>query len=360
MASVKNILQNVFTGASVATSVMLVLVAYSDHLHPEAYPRLACIGMTFPFFLLLNLLTLIVWVIFNWRRSWIPLLAYLLALPAIRVYMPLHFHHEPPPGSLKVLSYNVASYSIDRKQSPGEKEIFNYVKQQNADIVCLQEDMAHKGDSLGDFTKLYAYNDTAHLGKALKVGFNAMGIHSRYPIVGKEVINYESRANGSVAFFVKVGADTIIVINNHLETNHLSFVDKKCYADLISGDMNSQDAQAETRKLMGKLTKSMGIRSHQAEAVHDYIERHRRYPMVVCGDFNDTPISYVRRTIAQGLTDCFVESGCGLGFSFRAKGFYFRIDHIMCSDHFEPYNCFVDKSIEASDHYPIMCWLKRK
>ena len=96
----------------------------------------------------------------------------------------------------------------------------------------------------------------------------------------------------------------------------------------------------------------------QAEAVHQYIEAHRQYPIIVCGDFNDNPISYSRRIIAQGLTDCFVETGRGVGLSYNQKGFFFRIDHIMCSDHFKPYNCSVDNKIDASDHYPISCRLK--
>ena len=360
MKAVKSILQNVFTGASATTSVLLVLVAYSDHVAPAEHPFIGCIGMAFPLFLLINLLMLIVWLIVNWRRSWISIAGFLLALPAIRVYMPLHFHHDPPQGCLKVMSYNVDCYIMAKKLPETEMTIYEYLKQQSADIVCLQEDVMNPKDSIGDFSTLYAYNDTVHLGLRKKPVINAVGIHSRYPIVGKEVIPYESVGNGSVAFYVKVGADTILVINNHLESTHLSKKDRERYTDIISGDMNRQEAEAGTRMLLGKLATAMGRRARQAEAVHRYVESHKRYPMVVCGDFNDTPISYVRRTMAQGLTDCFVESGCGLGFSYRRKGFFFRIDNILCSEHFEPYNCFVDNSMGASDHYPIVCWLKLK
>ncbi|MDE6011388.1 MAG: AP endonuclease, partial [Prevotella sp.] len=72
------------------------------------------------------------------------------------------------------------------------------------------------------------------------------------------------------------------------------------------------------------------------------------------------PISYTRCVVSQSLTDCFVESGCGLGLSFNQKGFNFRIDHIMCSQHFTPYNCTVDANMDASDHNPIICWLEKQ
>ena len=161
-----------------------------------------------------------------------------------------------------------------------------------------------------------------------------------------------------MAYFLQVEGDTIIVINNHLETTHLSTEDRTRYREMLRGKLESDTLKEESLLLLGKLGKSTAIRAPQAEAVHQYIEAHRQYPIIVCGDFNDNPISYSRRTIAQGLTDCFVETGRGVGLSYNQKGFFFRIDHIMCSDHFKPYNCSVDNKIDASDHYPISCRLK--
>ena len=327
---VKSILKNVFTGASAATAVMLVLVAYSDHFDPERHPFLGCAGMVFPFFLLVNLLILVAWIIINWRRAWIPLVAYLLAIPAIRVYVPLNFTHEPPAESLKIISYNVDCF-FEVKESPNSQVlIFNYLKQQNADIVCLQEDVATKPDSAFLLSALYPYNDTVQMNKASSIYINAVGIHSRYPILRKEKLPVVSQANGAAAFFLQIGRDTVCVVNFHLESTRLSKSDRKRYNDLLSGEMDSQQAKAETRFIIGKLATAMAKRARQADIVHDYIEHHRHYPLIVCGDMNDTPISYVRRTIAQGLTDAYVESGCGLGFTYRREGFRFRIDNILC------------------------------
>ena len=357
---VKSILKNVFTGASAATAVMLVLVAYSDHFDPERHPFLGCVGMVFPFFLLANLVILIAWLIINWRRSWIPLAAYILAIPAIRVYFPVNFRHEPPAGSLKVISYNVDCYS-EVKEDPNSKVlIYDYLKEQNADIACLQEDLVGKVDSLHDISRLYPYNDTIQLGTISNTFINPAGIHSRYPILRKEKLPIPSQGNGAAAFFLQIGSDTVCVINFHLETTHLSKEDRQRYNDMISGDMDREQAQNETRMIFGKLSLAMGKRARQAEILHDYIEDHSNYPLIVCGDMNDTPISYVRRTVAQGLTDAYVESGCGLGYTYRKKGFRFRIDDILCSSHYKPYNCYVDNTVEASDHYPVITWLHRQ
>lgn len=358
MAIVKSILLNVFTGASATIAVLTVLVGYSDHLHPGAHPVLACAGMTFPFFLIVNLIMFMVWLMVRWQRAWIPLLAFLLAFPAIRVYIPLHTPSSPPPGSIKVLSYNVACYTlIDKYRNPLDT-IASYLERQQADIVCLQEDVNIRLNPEERMAAIYPYNDTVHVNIPSSPLINAIGMHSRYPILRKERIDYESYGNGSVAFYLQVGDDTVIVVNNHLESTHLSESDRQRYNDMIRGGMNGEDAKAETRLLIGKLSTAMVKRAPQAEAVARYIDCHRHYPIIVCGDFNDTPISYTRLTIAQGLTDCYVESGCGPGVSFNRSGFFFRIDQMMCSDHFEPYGCYVDNDMDASDHYPVICWLK--
>lgn len=357
---VKSILLNIFVGASVAVAALMVLVGYSDHFHPQDHPYLACMGMTMPFFMVANLIILLVWLMVKWRWALIPIVGFLLSIPAIRVYLPLHFSSEPPPGSIKIISYNVAGYRINRLAPNPLDTIVDYLAKQDADIVCLQEDKHERYPVTEKFDSIYPYNDTVHINKPSNPIINALGIHSRYPILRKERIAFESVANGSVAFFLQVGADTIIVINNHLESTHMSEVDRQRYTDMLNGEMNSGDAKAETRRLIDKLSGNMALRAPQAEAVHNFVERHRNYPIIVCGDLNDTPISYTRHVVAEGLSDCYVETGNGPGISYNVRGFYFRIDHMMCSDHFEPYSFYIADDIEASDHYPLVGWLKLK
>lgn len=359
MPILKNILLSVFTGASVMVAAATVAVAYSDRLDPIAHPVLACAGMVFPIFLVANLVVLLLWLMVKWRRVWIPIAAFVLAFPSIRIFMPLHTSSEAPEGCIKVLSYNVAAYGGNYRYNQAMDTIFGYLKQQKADIVCFQEDMTVKFNPVEHFPELYPYNDTVHVTPPGYPLINAVGIHSRFPIIRRERIGYESLANGSVAFFLQIGADTVIVVYNHLESTHLSTDDRQRYKAMMRGDMDRASTKEETRLILDKLSKAMAQRAEQAKAVSRYIEQHRGYPLIVCGDFNDTPISYVRRTIAQGLTDCYVDTGNGLGLSYNQRGFNFRIDHIMCSSHFKPYNCYVDDKMDASDHYPIICWLER-
>lgn len=355
MIHIKNILMHVFTGASVATTLFMVFVGYSDRINPVSHPILACLGMTMPFFIIANLLFLVAWVLIKWRRVWIPLLGFIIAYAPIRTYFPMHGSSKVPEGCIKVMSYNVGCY--DGNKDYGDAcfdSIYNYVKRQNAHIVCTQEDHKSNIPTMERFQELYPFNDTIHINPEDKY-YNVLGIHSRFPIIRYERIPYKSKANGSIAFFLQIGKREVIVINNHLESFHLTPEDRQNYKNVLKGDVDSKTMETETRSLVKKVSEAMAKRAPQAEAVHRYIEAHKNYPIIVCGDFNDTPISYTRHTIAQDLIDCYVETGTGAGISYNQKGFSFRIDQMMCSNHFHPFLCKVDNSIKASDHYPIIC-----
>ena len=345
-------------GANVATVIVMLLVGYSDRLNPADHPLLSTVGMTFPFFLLANLCFLFFWIVFKWRMMWIPVAGFLLAYVPISIYMPLNRTQDVPEGAVKLVSYNVSGYSGNYKYKDGFGLISQYLDEQEADIVCLQEDIdTWRRKVFEAYGKSFAYNDTMLISNTPK-SFNFVGIHTRFPILKRERITYPSKANGSVAWWLKVNGDTLIVVNNHFESCHLDTLDRKRYRSIIKGKMSKDSARVESKLLLIKLAEANAKRSVQIRQVRDYVQEHSRYPTIVCGDFNDNPISYSRHAMAQVLTDCYRETGRGIGLSFNQKAFAFRIDHVFCSKDIQPFNCKVDSKIDASDHYPVVCWLK--
>ena len=353
---------NLVAGANIATVILMLGAGYSDRLNPADHPMLSCLGMAFPIFLIVNLLFLFFWLTFKWKKAWIPIAGYVFAYSPISIYMPMNMRQDVPEGTIKLLSYNVCQYGGNFKYEEGFDTVYNYLKRQQADIVCLQEDAdTWRRYVMHRYQKIYPYNDTTVFFRHELEGMNSIGIHTRFPILRKERIPYESRANGSVAYYLKLdNGDTLLVINNHFEGTHLSKEDRDNYTRMIRGKMERDTVREESKLLLDKLAGSAAQRAPEADAVHQYIQTHRQYPLIVCGDFNDNPISYTRRTVAQGLTDCFVETGRGIGLSYNQKGFFVRIDHILCSEEFVPYNCQIDDKMDASDHNPILCWLKMK
>ena len=357
---VKKAFVGMLTGASVVTALLMVAVGYSDHIHPESFPEplLACIGLTFPFFIVANIISLVVLLLVRWKLSIIPIVGFALAYVPIRTYFPINVTSDGSDDCIKIVTYNVCGFGGNYRYEKAVDTVANYLRRIDADIVCLQEVQGGKGgNGFQKMKEIYPYCDSTKLSLS-EVLVNALGIFTRYPIIRKEIIDYQSSCNGSVAYYLQVNEDTIIVINNHLEATHLSSDQRKRYKEVLKGEMEQDEAEEEMIMIFEKLADNMRKRAPEAEAVHQYVEAHSAYPIIVCGDFNDTPISYTRHMMAKGLTDCFVSAGNGFGLSYNQKGFNLRIDHMMCSSHFEPYHCFVDDKMDASDHYPLICRLK--
>ena len=347
-----------FAGANVATVVMMLLAGFSDRLNPAEHPLLSTMGMSFPFLLLVNLAFLFFWLIFKWRMIWITVLGYVCAYVPINIYMPLNTSQEIPDGALKLISYNVCTYGGNFKYEQGFETVLKYLKEQKPDIICVQEDVdTWRRYVFQEYEKQWAYNDTMVIVNTPQ-SLNALGIHTRFPIIKRERIEYSSLANGSAAWWLKVEDDTLIVVNNHFESCHLNSDDRTQYRQIIKGELPRDSARAESKLLLIKLAEANAIRSGQIRTVLRYVEEHCQYPIIVCGDFNDNPISYSRHAMAERLTDCFQETDRGIGLSYNQKAFSLRIDHIFCSEQLQPFNCKVDDEMDASDHYPILCWLK--
>lgn len=346
------------TGANIATIVVLLLVGYSDRLNPTDHPMLSTVGMTFPFFLLANMGFLLFWLVFKWSRVWVPVAGFFLAYVPISIYMPIHPAQDVPEGAIKLVSYNVCCYGGNYKYEDGFGKVAEYLRDQQPDIVCVQEDAdTWRRYVFQEYVKFLPYNDTLILVNN-NLTINALGIHTRYPIVKRERLAYDSKANGSGAWWLQVGDDTLIVVNNHFESCHLTKEDRQQYRQLIKGEIPRDSVRAESQLLLVKLAEANAKRAAQIRKVKQYVEEHSAYPIIVCGDFNDNPISYSRHEMAKGLTDCFVSTGRGIGLSYNQKAFSFRIDHVFCSKDIQPYNCRIDNNMDASDHYPVLCWLK--
>lgn len=343
---------------------ILVLTAYSPHIDPATHPVQSCLGLTFPVFLAINFCFFVFWLIVRWRFIFLSLLAFALCYPQIRTYMPINFHSgKAPEKSIKVLSYNVMSFG-NMKKEDGRNPIVDYILRSDADIVCLQEHVLWEGGKkhispreVAEALRAYPYHAIRAVGQ--EGGNNKLACYSRYPILSTRVLDYESSYNGSVMYEIKINEDTVTLINNHLESNKLTKEDKVVYEDMLK-DPNARKVKSGTRQLVRKLAEASAIRSAQADTIARAIAQSPHRYVIVCGDFNDSPISYAHRVISENLDDAFTQSGRGFGISYNQNKFYFRIDNILLSKNLKATNCTVDRSVKDSDHYPIWCYVSKR
>ena len=112
------------------------------------------------------------------------------------------------------------------------------------------------------------------------------------------------------------------------------------------------------KSLSVSLKKGFVKRALQAQVVKDHINR-SPFPVIVVGDFNDTPVSYAYRKIRKGLNDSFVNSGYGAGFTYKGNYPPNRIDYILY-DNSLINSYFEIIKVKYSDHYPIIAYFRKK
>lgn len=357
MIHVGKLLGYILLGVNAIVAALMCFSAFSPYLNPQASPVASCAGLFFPVFLVANVAFLFFWLVVCRKYALFPLAVSLVCWNCIQTYVPVNwFRGSAPEGAVKILSYNTRAFgNLKPHTKERPNEVLEYLRNSDADIICIQEYIyggkLEKKD-IDYALRDYPYKHYYSLGK----GLNGLGCYSRYPILSAMPVKYETNLNGSIAYYIKVKEDTLVVFNNHLESNKILESDVETYHEMVDAP-NRKNVSSGMRKLLKKLADATVVRSKQADVLSETLRSLSGKKVVFCGDFNDTPISYTHRVLSEQMQDAFVESGNGLGISYNRNRMYFRIDHILVSKDLKVYDCRVDDSTEASDHYPIECYV---
>ena len=356
MQVIKTFLIKFFVGINVCVALLMLLSGLSSFVHPTIAPHLSLLGLVFPIFLIVNLLFILFWLLFSVRRVWIPLVAMLVCFPFIRDYCPINFSQKEPEEAIKVMSFNVESFDNGSRDEAGNYIIPTYLFQSKADIICLQEAFAMRGLTwiwMNDIMRRNGY----HLGRIHGGRTGGVACYSKFPILSTRLIDYESKTNASILLELKYKEDTIYLINNHLESNKLSHKDRKQYKEIFT-EPQQNNMEIGARSIIDKMSKAAAIRGRQVDRVAEVVDSLQGKPIILCGDFNDSPISYACQQFSRHLKSAYVQSGNGVGLTYHEGGFLVRIDHIMYSKEWESYGTYIDKTMKNSDHYPLITRLK--
>ena len=363
MKTLRIFLQFLFVVANVVAVVLLIVSAYSDRVSPETSMTLSYLGLAFPVLCVVNLCFIIYWLfLWEWKFLLIGIFSFLLCWGPVKRYFPFHSHKDVPREEvLKVLTYNVMASGYKNHTKIAPNKIIQYIANSDADIVCLQEYATAKSEksltasNIYDALSMYPYRSVFYQSSTKFQSFG-IAVFSKYPLSNSRMVKYDSDYNGSSVHEVNIKGKKLTLINNHLESFKLTMEDRTRYSSLIKS-FSSDGLDDLKGAFEQKLGPAFRIRAKQAEAVSEEIKNAKGDYVLVCGDFNDTPISYAHRTIQGDLTDAFAESGRGMGITYNQNFFWFRIDNILHSPNMTSMNCSVDK-VAYSDHYPLWCYLK--
>lgn len=267
-------------------------------------------------------------------------------------------------NNLVVATYNVMNFS----EFGASDEISNYhqvmewLNGQGVHVACLQEAHFSSSKSFGEFRaglkKMgYGFFVNARVDSEESQTGSGYAVLSTYPIVRHSIVERGETNIGGVWADIKIDRDTIRVFNLHLQSTGISNTDR---TDTLSPQIiDDTMACAKLSKIADKMVGNYRVRASQAEVVARAIEE-SPHAVVVCGDFNDTPVSYTyHQILSEDVVDTFVERGRGVEFTFKGLYDLFRIDYILSDRESFDVKRYRSFDLDYSDHKPIVATLQR-
>jgi len=358
----RKVLYKILLGVNAFFAFTLLMSYLAVHINPADFALPAFFGLAYPYLLLINIILAIIWAMLLKYEALISVIVIAIGFTHFSNYIKLIKPARDKTNTFKVLSYNVRLFNyFENKQSiSSEKKVLEFLNNQNPDILCLQEFFILGNPSEEDTAiktalggKYYSHLKVLGRGKNKYYGIVTF---SKFPIIRKGEIIHPGSSSLSIYTDVLIGNDTFRIYNNHLQSFRLKSMERSFIEEItVPADKETMD---EVKSISKSLKKGFVNRALQAQKVKDHING-SPFPVIVAGDFNDTPVSYSYRKIRKGLNDSFVNSGYGAGFTYRGNYPPNRIDYILY-DKALINSYFEIIRIKYSDHYPIVAYFKKR
>lgn len=328
-------------------NIVLTIVTFVAYvlpfLAPKLFPILSVLTLFMPLFFILNGLFFIFWGLQFKKRMILSGLVLLMGITFINKFYKFSSKEYPDEDKdFKVMSYNVRLFNlfkwIDKPDVPGD--ILSFINDQNPDILCIQEYSSSANIDL----KVYRYKYIFMEGNKIKTG---QAIFSKFPIINQGDIVFPNSNNNVIYADIKKGKDIIRVYNMHLQSIKIT-----PDVNEISENINVIN-QDKSQVLLIRISKAFKQQQQQAEILKEHKKR-CEYPIIICGDMNNSAFSYVYRSIKGTLKDSFEEAGTGFGQTYKFRYYPARIDYIFADEKMTVKKFESFSEFENSDHYPVM------
>jgi len=331
---------------NIVLAVLTFLAYVLPFLAPKLFPLLSVLTLVLPFFLIVNGLFFAYWLFQFKRQMLLSGVVLLIGITFINKFYKFSSEEQTvEEKDFLVMSYNVRLFNlfkwIDYEDVP--KEIRNFINDENPDILCIQE----YSNSAHIDLKVYPHKYIFMQGKKIKTG---QAIFSKFPIINEGNLELPSSNNSVIFADIKKGKDIIRVYNMHLQSIKIS-PDVNEISDNIDS-INQKKSEVVIRRISAAFKKQQ----QQAEIIVEH-KKGCEYPIIMCGDMNNSAFSYVYRSIRGQLQDAFEEAGEGFGKTYKFRYYPARIDYIFADPKMKVKSFKNFPDFENSDHYPIMARL---
>ena len=328
---------------NIVLTVLTFLAYVLPFLAPKFFPFLSVLTLVLPLFLIVNGLFFIYWILQLKRQMILSGIVLVLGITFVNKFYKFSSTEQlREEKDFVVMSYNVRLFNlfqwIERESVKDEMKAF--IDEQNPDILCIQE----YSETANVDLRVYKHKFIFMQGNKIKTG---QAIFSKFPIIDQGNIEFPESDNLIVYADIRKGSDTIRVYNMHLQSIK------------ISPDVSEMQEHVETidQQKSQMVFKRIGQAFTKQQLQAEILMKHKKecnYPMIICGDMNNSAFSYVYRSIKGNLNDCFEEAGKGFGETYNFKYYPARIDYIFADKSMKVKSFQNFPQFKNSDHFPIV------
>lgn len=340
-----NWLWKIILGINILSLASLLLSYYAPTINPKEVWIFSFLGLGYPILVIINLLFALIWLFKDMKYSLLNVICIAVGILHVGKYIRFNTGKaDLGKDNLSVITFNIGNaleaYDKRSEIKKTKKERMNEFLERfkDEDIICLQE--------IGLFAN-----------EIIQKEFDNYNIHkfdkgaviiSKHRMVKKGQINFGTKTNSCLWADIAIDTDTIRVYSIHLQSNRITNEANKV---IENKDLNDEQTWKSVKSILKKYKSHHIERTEQAQSVKEHADL-SPYPVILCGDFNDVPMTYTYHLLSKNLNDAFREAGNGLGSTFNGRIPFLRIDYILHDARLttKKYNRIKEN---YSDHYPI-------
>lgn len=339
------IVKLLFLGLNLVVAGMLLLSYLSPQTDPTDNYLISILGLVYPYLVIANIVFMIFWILVDYRWVFLSLICIAIGWNHLQTIFTINTYEKPDEKDLNIVSYNIGGGAYFDRDDELVKTDKTYLKEElevspKPDVFCLQE-------TFNPGRAHFLTDNFPEYKKAVSKDKRAM-IYSRLPIVESGYLDIGTTVNSCTWADIKFGEKIVRVYSVHLQTNSLTHLKNKV---IKNADIREKKFWSRMTELFRRYKNASISRNKQAREIIAHMKT-SSHPIILCGDFNDTPLSHTYYLFNQELSDAYAESGSGLGSTFKENIPLLRIDYIMHSKGLKSKRFSIGEG-KFSDHYPI-------
>ena len=329
----------------------LILTSIAGIVEPSTSILPSVLAYGFLPMLGVNVLFVILWLLMSKWFFLISLGAIILRFHVVTLFLQVGGNADLPapdenPDIITLMSYNLHNFSGNGfKASPNDTNALDFLTMlhhYSPDILCLQEYREAQKVKVTDSLTLLGYNHYYGCGGTSS---NPTGtvVFSKIPITFVKKIDRQK-------LLVELMRDEqkFRLLCVHMNSYSFNAHDR---ADIEQ--MAHLKIDTLSRQTLSKAKETVLRHEEEWRDLLQPIVSETTMPLLMAGDMNDIPSSWLYSNITQYLSDTYCDEGTGFATTYNGSFPRFRIDMVFHSHHFTTLS---HKRIKVpfSDHYPVL------